>query len=124
MKNMKNGYQIIEPNSLESLLGNPSHAAIAVAALEWAVDRLKLQSPHLFDDVTVEVVLVSYLGAYPAIGIRYKHEDAPDHGPAISDAIDAIVRQLPFSDFLAFVEKSNSDWCEVWQEIKRSPRLQ
>lgn len=117
---MNQGYQIIEPSSLERLLGNHTQAALVVAVLEWVIKRLKIRSPQLFDSVNIEVILVSYLGDYPAIGICYKNEDTQDLGPLIEDEIDILVGSLPFSDFISFLEKSNSHWYNIWQELKKN----
>lgn len=115
---MQQGYQIIEPTSLVPLLGNQSQAPFAVAVLEWTIDRLRIQSPALFDEVSVEVIPVSYLGVYPAIGIRYKRESANDLEPIISDGINAIIERLSFSNFLSFIEDSSIAWGDVWKEMK------
>jgi hypothetical protein len=77
---MQKGYQIVEPTSLATLLGNPSQAGVAVAVLAWTIDRLKAQSPQLFDEVEIEVIPVEYYGVYPAIGIHYKREAPIDLG--------------------------------------------
>jgi hypothetical protein len=96
------GYQIIEPESLTSLLGNQAQAAVAVAVLEWVIDRIKIQSPKLFEEIEVEVIPVSYYGTYPAIGIRYNHDEMDDIGHMILTAIDFFVEHASFLDFLSF----------------------
>lgn len=115
---MKHGYQIIEPPSLSTLLGSPSQAAVEVAVLTWVIHSIKLHSAQLFDEVSVEVIAVSYLGTYPAIGIRYKHDDPQDLGPAISDTIDDFVRHASFNDFASLIGMSTLPWCDIWQEMK------
>lgn len=115
---MNQGYQIIEPTSLEMLLGNPSQATLAVAILEWAIHRLETQFPQLSDEVRIEVIPVSYQGVYPAIGLRYKHDNTPDLGPSISNRVDTLVGELSVSDFISFVETSTLSWCDTWQELK------
>lgn len=115
---MQKGYQIIEPTSLGTLLANPSQAAVAVAVLAWTIDRIKTQFPQLFDEVEVEVIPVTYQGTYPAIGIHYKNEGTNDVGPMLSNAIDAFVSHISFSDFMSFVNKTDLYWCDIWQELK------
>jgi hypothetical protein len=115
---MTQGYQIIEPSSLARLLVNQSQADIAVAVLNWVIDRLKSGSPQLLDEVSLEVIAVSYLGAYPTIGIIYNNEESRDLSQDISDAIDVIVGGVPFSDFLSFAEMASANWCDTWQQLK------
>lgn len=88
------GYQLIFPPSLGRFPAVPSQMAVAVAVLTWAIDRAKSQYAQLFDDVSVEVIPVCYLGAYPGIGIRYAQENPQDRGPAIEDAIDKVIRSM------------------------------
>ena len=114
---MTQGYQIIEPSSLERLLVNTSQADIAVAILNWVVARVKSGSPQLFDEVSLEVIAVSYLGVYPAIGIRHNNEESRDLGQELCDAIDAIVERMPFGDFLSFAELASANWCDNWQQL-------
>jgi hypothetical protein len=116
---MQRGYQIVEPTSLGLLIGNPSQAAVAVAILVWTIDRIKAQSPELFDGVEVKVIPATYLGTYPAIGVSYDHYITNDVGSMLAVAIDAFVGRVSFSDFLSFVDKSNVNWCETWQQLKK-----
>lgn len=116
--NMHHGYQIVEPASLATLLGNQSQATLAVAMIEWAIHRLKTESPELFEEVTIDVLAVSYQGVYPAIGLRYRHDTTPDLGSRISEMIDAMIERLSVGDFISFVAASNLSWWEFWQELK------
>lgn len=116
---MKKSYQIVEPPSLEKLIGNPFQPVVGIAVLEWAIARLKTREPRLFEDIDVEVIAITYMGTYPGIGIHYKRENPDDVGPALSDAIDELIRGVSFTDFLSFVEVSNSSWNEKWQELQR-----
>jgi hypothetical protein len=112
------GYEIVEPASLATLLGNPLQASVAVAVLEWAIARIKAQAPHLLDGVDVEIIPVTYMGTYPAIGLRYRKESTDSISPILSNAIDEFVRSISFDDFLSFVDKSNVSWSDVWQKLK------
>jgi hypothetical protein len=120
---MQRGYQIVEPTSLYLLISNPSQTAVAVAILEWTIDRIKAQSPELFEGVEVKVIPATYIGTYPAVGVSYDHYNSNDIGSMLSAAIDAFVGRVSFSDFLSFVDKSNVNWCETWQQLERSAQV-
>lgn len=121
---MRTGYQIVEPTGLDPLIKTPSREGIAIAILQWTIETLRCRHPELVDAVTVEVICVQYLGAYPAIGIRYHEAITADYGPAISAAIDNILEQYTMSDFLSFMEQNNTDWHEVWKTMEAASRAQ
>ncbi len=114
------GYQIVEPPSLGTVIAIPSQQPLAVAVLTWVIDRAKSQFEYLSDELSVEVICVTFVGSYPAVGVRYLQENPQDRGPEISDAIDAVMRSMSVADFVSFAEKSKVNWCDAWQRMREN----
>lgn len=114
--NMPEGYQVLEPPSLAPLLANPRGWDVAVAALYWVIDELRLELAEHLDGVRLEVIRVEYQGAYPALGVQYLVE-MDDLGPLIEDAVDQIVLTRPASSLFRYVGSSGRDWHRVAAEL-------
>ena len=118
MMKEQRGYQIIEPTCLARLLANSMQAPMAVAVLEWMINKIKTELPQLLEIVDIEVVAVTYFGSYPAIGLHYKNENARDCGAIVSNFIETSTKELPFNEFLAFVGESRRSWDLSWQKLR------
>lgn len=114
---MTNGYQVVEPSTLNAILPRKAHRGIAVAILKWAVSELIAQYGDRLDNIEVEVIPVTYLGTYPAVGIRYQNDPIEDRGAEIESAINQIVLNRPVTDLVNFVCEESNSWDEVWREM-------
>jgi hypothetical protein len=114
------GYQIVEPDSLSDLIGNPFQASLAVALLEWIASRFRSDFPELSKKVSLNVIPVAYQGVYPAFGVKYNSAYIEDLSEEIEAAIDTVIENCAVSQMLPFFADSTSDWCEAWQILKRN----
>ncbi|MES2645038.1 MAG: hypothetical protein V4850_36465 [Myxococcota bacterium] len=106
---MNRGFQIVEPEGLSKILGTPEDFPITVALLHWLIEQLKLELGAMLDSLELEVIWVEYLGAYPALGIRYL-EEREDAAPLIESTIDRLLRERPVASFVDHLARYPSDW--------------
>lgn len=115
---MADGYQVIEPSSIGKFISNSTHASFAVAILGWAIEKLKSEEASLIEGLRIQVIAVSYMGTYPAVGVHYGNPTAKDRGIDIETAINRIVIEGSISEFLEFAVSSFESWEDVWVKIK------
>jgi hypothetical protein len=114
---MTKGYQIVEPSALDSLLTVPSSHVFAMLILSWLCERLPHELPGHVHHVEFEVIGVSYMGSYPAIGIHYKEKNPQDVGPLVEAAIDRLLRDKPVLDLIKFIGAGKIDWSKATQNL-------
>jgi hypothetical protein len=107
---MKKGYQIIEPRVLDPLLARPTNHAFALLILSWLCERLPQELSEHAQQVEFEVIGVSYMGSYPALGLHYKEPNPPDLGPLVEATVDRLLRDKPVLDLVKFIEANKVDW--------------
>lgn len=112
------GYQILEPKSLEGILSNPSQVAFSLAIQTWITVQFPAKFPQLSSQVSLHVIPVAYHGIYPALGLKYKPESTNDLSEAVEVAVDFIIETCTISQLLPFFAESSSDWSEAWQALK------
>ena len=110
---MKRGYQIIEPSALQPLFSSPLYDVFAVAMMTWLCDLLRLELQDHLQQVDFEVICVTYLGSYPAIGIHYKDEDYQDVGPLAETVIERILREKSALEFARFIAERGINWQQI-----------
>lgn len=115
------GYQLIEPATLDRVFAVPGNFAIAVAMFHWLIDELHRELGDQLQGVTLQVVRVEYLGAYPALGLQYERE-GHDVGPLVEQTIERILRSRPVASFAQFVGQSRLDWDAVMRGGSSSGR--
>src|SRR5689334_14716915 len=108
-----NGYQILEPEFLSRLVQRPNQFDFAVALLHWIVQCLKEELGGQMDRVDIDVIPVKYLGSYPALGIRYGEQNAPDLEPMIRDHIERIVRTRSALELIQSVAGCDARWNQL-----------
>ena len=69
---MCEGYEIVEPTSLVGLMRDPTHHELAVFLLSWLATQLKAK----FTDAIFDVLYVTYMDSYPALGVHYLNPTA------------------------------------------------
>ncbi|MCE9545214.1 MAG: hypothetical protein K8T25_06820 [Planctomycetia bacterium] len=118
---MKNGYQIIEPKSLQSLISNPLHFEFAVAILHWLIPKIYSTVGTPLSGVIIEIICVEYLGSYPAIGIKYENEAPSNVGPLVESAIDTLLHERPVIEFAVAAGQSDVSWTTITSTIMAKP---
>jgi len=100
---MKQGYQVLEPDSIFKFTLHAHSEAYFEAVLKWVVHELGAELTELSDKVTVEVINVTYVSTYPAFGLKYHSENPEDLGPEVEAAIDRIIATRPVTDLIRFL---------------------
>ena len=118
---MKKEYQIIEPNKLVGLFGNPKHFEFAVAIFHWLICELRTDGAIQNQNVEIEVIRVTYQGSYPALGIHYKDKIHEDIGPQVITSIEKLLREKPVLDLAISIKNSKSSWKELTDQLMNSP---
>jgi hypothetical protein len=103
------GYEIIEPRSLEGLFSKPMNFTFAVAVFSWLIRELRTELGQQLDGVYLDVICARYLGAYPALGVRY---DTGREGvrALIDQTIENLLTNRSVASLVAFIEASDTDW--------------
>jgi len=107
---MSKGYQVIEPRMLDALFSHPIHDVFAVAILTWLCGLLRLEFEEYLDKVEFDVICVTYMGSYPAIGIHYKNKSLQDIGPLVEATIDRYLQGKSVLELVGFIVKDEIDW--------------
>jgi hypothetical protein len=107
---MSKGYQIVEPRALDELIREPRNRMAAVAVLSWVCEMLRLELQNRCQRVEFEVINVTYLGSYPAIGIHYLDKDPQDIGPIVQATVDRILQERSALELISFIAQENADW--------------
>ena len=118
---MNKGYQIIEPDQLVGLFGNPKHFEFAVAIFYWLVHELNTDPQVIPQGVEIEVIRVEYQGSYPALGVYYKEEDRhTDVEPQVLEAIANLLQKKSVLDLVRSIQKSEISWKELTDKLMDS----
>lgn len=115
---MRNGYQIVEPKSLSDLLVRSEHEEFSIAVCAWLIDRLRTNLAAELMELRLDVIWVTYMGSYPAIGIQYLKEDASNVGPRIESEIEGILASASLVDFIQFLVITNVSWREAASRLR------
>lgn len=115
------GYEIVEPPALERWLPLVHNRELMVALLTWLCHRLHqaLRADH--PTLHIDVITVSYLGAYPALGIRHDHSLPCSLPDDMSRQVEALTRTILLNssayEFLEFAFDGNEDWEAHWTAL-------
>lgn len=71
---MSEGYQVVEPDCLDRLAGDPKCQDLAILILHWIATEANTR--RALPSGTVEVIKVTYMGSYPALGVCGQSSDA------------------------------------------------
>ncbi|MES2070270.1 MAG: hypothetical protein V4488_07980 [Pseudomonadota bacterium] len=113
----KKDYQIVEPEILEQWLPVARNQEILVALLSWIVKKLQADFEMQFPGVSIAVVRVEYLGAYPAIGIHYPNDRTEDLAAPVEAAINRLLSNTSIIDFLKYVFEEGPRWTEISDDL-------
>ncbi len=95
------GYQIIELESVDSLIQNSNSLEIQVAILLLLIDKIRGLLPKEIEEISL--IKVEYLGAYPAIGLKYSTQDSIDLEPFIVERCEHFMGLLSIRNLLDFM---------------------
>ena len=107
------GYQIIEPKALHPLFSNPVHHVFAVAIMSWLCEIMRVELQEHIEHVDFNVICVTYMGSYPAIGIQYKNQEYQDIAPLVEVTIDRILTEKSILELTGFIGASKPNWKDV-----------
>jgi len=92
------GYQVVELDCLNEMISNDMSISIMYFLLE------NIRNNRLFENVDLEIIKVTYLGSYPAIGIHYKDPcNKMDYEQDVQKACNHIIQQFKVEDFIYFI---------------------
>lgn len=114
---MTDGYQIIEPDGLKALLGNPLHFEFAVAVLSWLIPQISAALGAHSNDITLEIIRVNYMGSYPALGVKYTNSKTPNFESRINSIVNDLLREKSASELITAISSSKRSWSEITKEI-------
>jgi hypothetical protein len=114
---MNKGYQVVEPKALDRLIANSLQRDFAVATLSWLCQIIRLELAEHLQFIDVEVICVTYMGSYPAIGIHYKTEGYQNMGPIIESIIDRFLKERSALELTQYVSNSNVNWKHAATQI-------
>ena len=117
---MTDGYQVVEPQGLLPLYGQRRNFAFAVAAFEWLIGAVRKDLGDRLLGVSLRVIRVEYLGAYPALGIHYD-EGVPDVQVLVEEACERALRTRPVSEFVEFLGTGDRDWTRLAEQLMSKP---
>lgn len=98
---MSGGYQIVEPSILDPLVVEPRWQGLAAALLESVAVEI---SAALEGHVRVEVIVVTYHGSYPALGLRYADPTGADVGPLVEAMAERLLVERGIDRFVALLQ--------------------
>lgn len=104
------GYQLLEVDVLDGILGLPTNFDVNVALLSWLVEQLHIELGERLQGNEVEVILAQYHGAYPALGIHYPTPGSDDVGPLVETTIAELLTRRSVEDFIFFLARTPTDW--------------
>ncbi len=104
------GYQVVEPPELNPLLVNATYHTFAVAILTWLCKSLKLELRDYLDQVDIDVICVTCMGSYPAIGIHYKDPECDDVSVFVQTTISRLLLNKSVWELVGFIGEDKTDW--------------
>ncbi len=107
------GYEIVEPEVLGDWIGLVKNREFLVALLSWLVEGLRKELEQKFPDIEIVVIKVTYLGAYPAIGVRHPDAQSLNLGEQVNAAATDLMRRHTALDLAHFLFGTSTRWADV-----------
>lgn len=104
---MNNGYQLLYPDCIRSLVDRSAKCPISVAALSWIALRLNYSHRPQLSGISFAVVAVNYPGKHLTIGAKYV-DSAIDREFAIVTLMEHLLNTLPSREFFDFAMQNES----------------
>jgi hypothetical protein len=99
------GYQVVELRAIDNLIRNQNSLEIQISVLLWLIKCT--QSELVGKGIELEVIKVEYLGAYPAIGIKYLSQDVPDLESFIVERCEHVLNTFTVENLLQFISENS-----------------
>jgi len=94
------GYQLIEPEILESVYSVSPCNEIMVGILLWVTHKLKNRK---FIEIEVDLIIANSHGnKYPTLAIHYINDSTKDMESVVSELVTQIIDSFNFSDYITF----------------------
>jgi hypothetical protein len=112
---MAKGYRIIEFDLLDPVISS-SHEEMGVALLDWMSKLISLELGPKLQGASVEVIKVTYLGSYPALGVHHP-DSTVIHAvaPLVEKAGTHILETHSIAELLRHME--TKDWWEATKSL-------
>jgi hypothetical protein len=116
---MSKGYTVIEPRSLNDLIVLPKHRVFAVAIVSWVIYELSTELKEFLAeaDTELEVICVTYMGSYPAIGAHSPSSSDVDVRTVVEEAVDRLLSSASTDRLMRFITNSGESWGSVTQRL-------
>jgi hypothetical protein len=95
------GYQIIEIVAIDKLIVSQTSLHVQVSILLWLIDYTKRSLKR--DDIELTLIKVEYVGAYPAIGIKYISQTSEDLEDVVTQEWETVLSSVTMKDFIEFI---------------------
>jgi hypothetical protein len=126
---MQRGHQVIEPVAVERWLAGVRHREFVVAPLHWLVSRIRPVLTRERPDLWLEVIPVTYLSTYPALGIRFADGvdgdnltyEGEDVEPRVQQLVAELMATARLSDFIDFATDQGADGSIINRDIPPTP---
>jgi len=107
---MSEGYQIVEPACLGALVGDPKCQDLAILILHWVAAEANAR--RTLPGGTVEVLKVTYMGSYPALGVRGQSPDASadETDVRLAELAEELVRSGSVAGLIAHATSTGIHW--------------
>ena len=127
---MQRGYQVIEPVAVERWLPVVRHRESVVALLHWLVSRIRPVLARERPDLRLEGIPVTYMGTYPALGIRFADgfdgdnltHEGDEFEPRIQELVADLMATARSSDFIDFATDPEADWLTINRDFPPTQR--
>ncbi len=107
---MKNdiGYQILEPESLDKLIGGIIRVEFKILLLNGILSIIReTEIIRKYNIIALDVIMVNYISKYPAIGVRYSNNEN-DYGDEIEEYINEIIKSSYIFNLINYIVDNNS----------------
>lgn len=120
---MPHSYQVIEIEEIDALACQPQHFVFAVAIYHWLIPQITLEMGDRLKGLALEVIPVTYMGSYPAIGVRTAEDSTVfrDVSAQIHQTALQLLRTRPVTEFARFAAASKVSWSQVTAELNLEP---
>jgi hypothetical protein len=110
---MSKSYQVVESPLLDGYMTTSLQCEIVVAILHWLIKEIKSSLAEQLEHVELDVIRITYLGSYPAIGICYRDASRGDVGPLVESSISQLLNEKQVINFI----KSLTDHRITWSDL-------
>lgn len=95
------GYQIVELEALDKLIISQASLHMQISIILLLIDHVKYSLKR--NDIELAIIKVEYVGAYPAIGIKYILQTSEDLEPIVTQECETALNSVTVNDLIEFI---------------------